>query len=393
MLPVKTLELRMSAVIRAGLRKAMHHIDVTNFEDPLREVEQVMESYLYETLHDQILKTYSEGYVHGGYLIRRHIKVAAIDHFVDVNKMIAAIGSDGVLTAAAPIEDPRIAKATKAVIYGLDGSIAGHRNEIQAVIRTQYEKGATISMISKRLEGYFDADRTAATRFARTITNDVYNRAHLDRYEDSGVVDGVQYSAHIDERTSEICMMLNGTIWVLGDPDIRVPPSHHNCRSGLDPYFGIIPGKRDFKAQFGSMFVEKAENISTVFRSKYWSPMPHTKASATLQRAYFDKRDLLTIRDGLNITRKTSRDPVGIDLLKTRIRYRKTDPDKSMITDAFGKSIMLDKFERRQIKDAIHALIATTQARRDRLLKKGLDTLADAENIKIARYEEILRKR
>ena len=381
MIPVKSLELRMSAVIRAGLRKAMHHIDVTNFDDPLREVEQVMESYLYETLRDQILKTYGEGYVHGGHLIRRH---------KPANMM---------LTAATPLgemivyEDPRIANATKAVIYGLEGSIAGHRNEIQAVIRTQYERGATIPMITKRLEGYFDDDRTAATRFARTITNDVYNRAHLDRYEDSGVVDGVQYSAHIDARTSEICMMLNGTIWALGDSEIRVPPSHHNCRSGLDPYFGRIPSKRDFKAQFGSKFVEKAENISTVFRSKYWSPMPHTKASATLQRAYFDKRDLLTIRDGLNIARKTSRDPVGIDLLKTRIRYRKTDPDKSMIADAFGKSIMLDKFERRQIKDAIHALIVTTHARRDRLLKRGLDTLADAENIKIARYEEILRKR
>lgn len=380
MIPVKSLELRMSAVIRAGLRKVMRYIDVTNFADPLREVEQVMESYLYETLYNQIQKTYSEGYVHGGYLIRRH---------APANLMLSAATPLG---EAIVYEDPRIAKATKAVIYGLEGSIAGHRNEIQAVIRTQYERGATMPMITRRLEGYFDADRTAATRFARTITNDVYNRAHLDRYEDSGVVDGVQYSAHIDDRTSEICTMLNGTIWALGDPEIRVPPSHHNCRSGLDPYFGIIPGKRDFKAQFGSKFVEKAENISTVFRSRYWSPMPHTKASATLQRSYFDKRDLLTIRDGLNITRETSRDPVGIDLLKTRIRYRKTDPDKSMIADAFGKSIMLDKFEHKQIRDAIHALIVTTQARRDRLLKKGLDTLADAENIKIARYEEILRK-
>jgi len=102
------------------------------------------------------------------------------------------------------------------------------------------------------------------------VTNDVYNRAHIERYEDSGVVDGVQFSAHIDDRTSEICEMLNGTIWALGDPDIQVPPLHFNCRSRLVPYFGKVPGDRDFTDEFGSDVLERATEAKDTFRSKYW---------------------------------------------------------------------------------------------------------------------------
>jgi len=47
----------------------------------------------------------------------------------------------------------------------------------------------------------------------------------------------------------------------------------HNCRSRIKPYFGVIPGKRDFKAEFGAEFVESATKVSTIFRSKYWSLM------------------------------------------------------------------------------------------------------------------------
>ncbi len=76
---------------------------------------------------------------------------------------------------------------------------------------------------------FFDYDTVAASRFARTGTNYVYNAAHLNRYRDTGIVAGVRYAAHIDNRTSEICRMLNGTIWAIDDPNILTPPNHFNC--------------------------------------------------------------------------------------------------------------------------------------------------------------------
>jgi len=125
----------------------MRNADPRDIPASLHHAEDRLDSVLYKPLYAQILKTYSEGYMAGGNLIRRHIRTAAI------------------LTAAAPIpiEDPRIAEATKAVIYGLKDSIGGHRNEIQAVMRVGFEKGESIPKLSRRLGRFFDDDRTAAT--------------------------------------------------------------------------------------------------------------------------------------------------------------------------------------------------------------------------------------
>lgn len=210
---IESLEIQMDYTIRAGLRKAMQHVDVMDRRDPLHEVKIQLYSYLYDSLHDQILKTHTEGYGAGGDLIRKAgVKV----------DWSSPIGD-------ATYEDPRIAKMAKAVIAGLEESLDGQADDILNVIVAEYEKGSSTTNISKGLISYFDDNRATATRFARTVTNDVYNRAHIERYEDSGVVDGVQFSAHIDDVTSEICEMLNGTIYSLGDPDIQVPPLHFNC--------------------------------------------------------------------------------------------------------------------------------------------------------------------
>lgn len=369
MISIKALEFRMASVMRAGLRQAMRGAKADDIPTSLRRAENRLDAVLYQPLYDLILKTYNEGYTSAGNLIRRHAPRGTL--------LTAA-------SAPAPLEDPRIAKATQSVIFGLKDSLKGHRNEIQATMRAGFESGESITKLSGRLQHYFDTNRTASTRMARTVTNDVYNRAHLDRYEDSGVVDGVQYSAHIDERTSEICEMLNDTIWALGDKDIQVPPLHFNCRSRLVPWFGKIPGKRDFEGQFGSEFVGKAEDASKTFRSKYWSPMPHTKASATYQRSYFPKGDIKTITTGLNLAIKEERvrraapDIIPLDRLKGMIRYRKLEPDKSMIVDRFGKSLMLDKFEERDIIRAVKSLITQADSRLAREASKRKKIIGDA---------------
>ena len=367
MISVKSLEFRMASTIRSGLRQAMRNADPSDIPVSLHHAGDHLTDTLYAPLYAQILKTYSEGYVSAGNLIHRHAPRGTL------------------LTAAAPVplEDPRIAKATKDVVLGLKHSLNNHKNQIQATMRDGFEKGESIPKLAKRVERYFDTNRAASTRFARTVTNDVYNRAHLDRYEDSGVVDGVQFSAHIDDRTSEICQMLNGTIWALGDKAMQVPPMHFGCRSRHIPYFGKIPGKRDFKAQFGSEFVGKAENVSKTFRSKYWSPMPHSKASATLQRSYFTKSDIKTIDKGLTLVIQEERKVSDVlpvftfQRLKSALRYRKTDPNKSIIADRFGKSLMLDKLEERDIIRSIKALMAQADgriAREGMKRKKLIDT-------------------
>ena len=365
MISVEKHEVRLATIIRSGLRSSMQGADPRDIDASLHRASARLMDVLYVPIYKQLTAIYATGYTDAGNLIRRH-------------------APKGLLTAAAPPpkEDPRIAKATIYAVFGVQQSLGGHKEDIQKVMRDGFEKGQTIPRMAKRLDHYFDNDRTASTRMARTITNSVYNMAHVERYEDSGVVDGTQFSAHLDDRTSDICEMLNGTVWSLGDKDMQVPPMHFNCRSRLKPYFGEIPGKRDFKTEFGSEYVTDAVNTTKTFRKVYWSPMPHSKASATYQRSYFPKSDIKTIDKGLTLViheerrTKTVPDIIPLKRLKDMIRYRRIDPDKSVIIDRFGKSLMLDKFEERDIIKAVKALIAQADgkiAREAAKRKKRID--------------------
>jgi SPP1 gp7 family putative phage head morphogenesis protein len=70
-------------------------------------------------------------------------------------------------------------------------------------------------------------------RFSRTKITDVMNRGRLAFFNDSGVVAAYQYSAILDDRTTEICSGLDGKIFKAGSEP--VPPMHFNCRSLLIP--------------------------------------------------------------------------------------------------------------------------------------------------------------
>lgn len=70
-------------------------------------------------------------------------------------------------------------------------------------------------------------------RFARTKSTEVFNRGRMEYFESTGVVAAYQYSAILDDVTSETCSELNGLIFDVGDEP--VPPLHFNCRSVLVP--------------------------------------------------------------------------------------------------------------------------------------------------------------
>jgi len=79
-------------------------------------------------------------------------------------------------------------------------------------------------------------------RYARTKFTEVMNRGRHEFFEESGVVAAYQYSAILDDRTTEICDGLHGKIFAKGDEPI--PPLHFNCRSLLIP----ITKYEDWKA-------------------------------------------------------------------------------------------------------------------------------------------------
>lgn len=299
-------------------------------------------------LYRAFMQAYAAGIVEANRLIRKHAP-----------KRVFAAEWAG---EATPLEDdPYIAEYSSEAIMSLRDIGIADRKEIRWRMMHALERGASIEHTTDDLLKYFDGDRIRANRFARTATSDIYNRATLHRYEDSGVVGGVQYAAHIDNRTSDICRVLNRTIWAINDPGIRSPPSHFNCRSRIIPYFNKIPGDRDYTKDFDQDTINKAFKTSDDFRNKYWSRFPRTRSSAVLQRHYLPTVDIDTIRNGLTKLIDT-KSITGIEHdrlkhLKAVLRRRVVERDSSIVIDAFGKSLLLDVSDRASIRDALEKLI------------------------------------
>ena len=81
-----------------------------------------------------------------------------------------------------------------------------------------------------------------AEAVARTESMRAYNMGALvGMRETEGFVQGVRFSAILDERTSRMCRMRDGMTFRLDDPRLagNSPPLHPNCRSVLVPVTAV----------------------------------------------------------------------------------------------------------------------------------------------------------
>jgi SPP1 gp7 family putative phage head morphogenesis protein len=90
--------------------------------------------------------------------------------------------------------------------------------------------------LEQRVRDLWGGQKYRARRFTRTFVADVATNTELWRYQDSGI-DDLQFYAKIDEKTSDQCRMLHGTIFRTNSPDARryMPPCHFHCRSDIIP--------------------------------------------------------------------------------------------------------------------------------------------------------------
>jgi SPP1 gp7 family putative phage head morphogenesis protein len=78
----------------------------------------------------------------------------------------------------------------------------------------------------------------------RTNATDAYNRGRLVEFrENADVVPFVEYSAILDDRTTQVCRELDGKVFRNDDPELDrfKPPLHFNCRSVLVPITSSEP--------------------------------------------------------------------------------------------------------------------------------------------------------
>jgi len=137
------------------------------------------------------------------------------------------------------------------------------RNELVAAIKDGRSLASVIDVLD---DSGKSLARSSLERFARTKHTEVLNKGRLEFFEDSGVVAAYQYSAILDDRTSEICRGLHGKIFKSGEQPI--PPMHFNCRSTLIPItkYEAFKETESIKGMSPQKFIE--ENVGEGFAVK-----------------------------------------------------------------------------------------------------------------------------
>lgn len=111
-----------------------------------------------------------------------------------------------------------------------------------------------------------DMSESWLSTVVRTKTTEVYNQARKSYWENDEIakqiVEAYQFSAILDDRTTDICEHLDGNIYEIGDfTNSITPPLHFNCRSLLVPvtkfedYSALKPESLDKLKAMGGGFI------------------------------------------------------------------------------------------------------------------------------------------
>jgi len=137
------------------------------------------------------------------------------------------------------------------------------RAELIAAIKDGQSLATVQDILTNEL---MQLSQTQLDRFARTKHTEVMNNARVDFFNESGVVSAYQYSAIMDNQTSDICAGLDGKIFEAGKEVI--PPCHFNCRSTLIPITKYEEWKADTKVGSKDINVFIDENLGKGFSRK-----------------------------------------------------------------------------------------------------------------------------
>jgi SPP1 gp7 family putative phage head morphogenesis protein len=115
------------------------------------------------------------------------------------------------------------------------------RKKITSIIRVGITKSLGTPEIIRQIKNVGTSlSRSQVSTLARTAITDVANEASKDVYKaNDDVIEGYQYVATLDDRTTPICARLDGKIFTDFDGGPR-PPQHFNCRSTTIPVLKSI---------------------------------------------------------------------------------------------------------------------------------------------------------
>jgi SPP1 gp7 family putative phage head morphogenesis protein len=101
-------------------------------------------------------------------------------------------------------------------------------------LRTGIAAGESLPAIGQRIRSSLKVNTKQAEYIARTaVSNVVHNAREATFKENKDLIRGVQWIATLDDRTTLVCINLDGKIFEVGEGER--PPAHFNCRSTTVP--------------------------------------------------------------------------------------------------------------------------------------------------------------
>lgn len=174
---------------------------------------------------------------------------------VQAHSVLALSGGTVDLSLAVTLPRSYLAAIAKLPIQGLrigdwfDAQAATMSRETRRIIQQGLIEGKGNAEIARRIladqraQGPVLSRRAAseAKAIGRTTVNAVQNDATMESYRQlpESVSDSYRWLSVHDNRTTLICIALDGRVWRYDDPQRRVPPAHVGCRSSTMP---IIKG-------------------------------------------------------------------------------------------------------------------------------------------------------
>jgi len=125
--------------------------------------------------------------------------------------------------------------------HKLSAWMKGYSNALKVDMMKQIKvgiaTGESLTNIGTRISNVLGYKTKQAEYIARTAVCDIVHKAREEVFENNqDVIKGVQWVSTLDDRTTEICIALDGKTFEIGEGER--PPAHFNCRSTIVPYLG-----------------------------------------------------------------------------------------------------------------------------------------------------------
>lgn len=136
--------------------------------------------------------------------------------------------------SSTPLTDEEFIKVVNDETFDFVGDYSdSNLKSIRIKLSQSIKDGVPLSKALADIDELKDVSKVALERYARTKTTEIFNKGRLAFFDNSEAVDGYQYSAVLDGRTTAICAGLHGKKFKKGTQP--VPPMHFSCRSLLIP--------------------------------------------------------------------------------------------------------------------------------------------------------------